>query len=54
MVQVLLPTFILSTNPIDMYLLLIAFLILGILAACSDNPAENPQGKPSKQTEETH
>lgn len=34
--------------------LLIALLGLGLIVACSDNPAENPQGKPSQQTEETH
>jgi len=32
----------------------VLILLLGILGACSDNPAENPNPKPSKQTEETH
>jgi len=35
--------------------LVIAIIGLGIiLIGCSDNPAENPNPKPSKQTEETH
>lgn len=37
-------------------ILLFVFSVMGlvILMGCSDNPSENPQGKPSKQSEETH
>ncbi len=32
----------------------VACMGLVILMGCSDNPSENPNPKPSKQTEETH
>jgi len=34
--------------------LIVAMLLLIPMWGCSDNPAENPNPKPSKQTEETH
>ncbi len=36
------------------YILILIGLLGAFLVSCSDNPAENPQGKPSKQVEETH